>query len=490
MNWRRATGSLFFLLFFIAPIAETAEPRRGGVRLRPVTPKAVYRPGESIAMELRCDPSATDEVLVMFNPGEGSEGGIDNPLQKCPYSRFRLTIPRDFVGTGNVSVLMRHAGELQGDMWDFEVRSDLKPKELWMWDLSASREAPFGYDVCPSLYFYPGQSHPQSLNIYAIMPDGMRVDICREGASTVRTDPSKDFPLVIQNKTCTLTPRRAGTFRVTASFNGVSKSWVCTVEAEDSLSQRGDPAPSALPESPPSRAPREETAPTLPRVPPSPGAALTVAEFLSNPMRLRGHPTDVGRCRLLEHWTSGYCYVYSMRGGGKVSERTDVRCGELPELRRRMKTAIDGGHCGDEGTTGLSPARPAARGRRPPDSAANPLEERARVRNTMSDMRALATAVEAYAVEYEGYPVVGNLRTLTNLVEPRFLPQGKTPRIDAWGTPYVFLCDGRSYRVVSAGADRTFEPSSTKLDGATGGRTNDAARDLVYSNGHFLQWPE
>ena len=349
-----------------------------------------------------------------------------------------------------------------------------------MWDLSSSREAPFGYDKCPTFYYYPGHP-PLSLNIYAIMPDGVRLDLCGEGVATVRTDPAGDFPFAIQNGSCTVTPRRAGSFRVTASFNGLTKSWVCGVQAEELVSQRSQPTRSVERASPPSRASAEEDTATLPRVLPNPGAAMTAGEFLANPMKLRSHPTDVGRCRLLEHWTSGYCYIYSMRGGGKVSERTDVRCGELPELRRRMKTAIDGGHCGDEGITGLPPVRPAARA----------LEEnRALVRNTMSDMRALATAVEAYAVEYEGYPVVGDLRTLTNLVEPRFLPQGKAPRIDAWGTPYVFLCDGNSYRVVSAGADRTFEPNSAKLDSPTAGRTNHAARDLIYSNGNFVQWPE
>ena len=490
MNWRRVVGSVLCLTFLLVSIAESAEEKRAVIRLVPVAPKAVYRPGDSIILELRC-PTLKTEVVVLFNPGEGKEGGIEEPLQRCPYSRFDLKVPRDFIGTGNVSVLIRHDGQLQGDMWDFEVRSDRRPKELWMWDLSSSREAPFGYDKCPTFYYAPGRP-PLSLNIYAIMPDGVRLDLCGEGVATVRTEPAGDFPFAVQNGSCTVTPRRAGWFRATASFNGVTKSWVCSVEADDLLAQKS-PAPQIIVEqgSPlPPRAIDERDVATLPRVLPNPGAPMTAGEFLANPMRLRSHPTDVGGCRLLEHWTSGYCYVYSMRGGAKVSERTDARCGEMAELRRRMKTAIEAGHCGDLGTRGRSPAADP-RGTTPQGPVASSLgQNRAHFRNTMSAMRALATAVEAYAVEYDGYPVVGDLRTLMNLIEPRFLPQGKAPRIDAWGTPYVFLCDGNSYRVVSAGADTTFEPNSAKLDSPTAGRTNDAARDLIYSNGHFVQWPE
>ncbi len=349
MNRRRAVRFLACLPFLLPLFAAGAEEKRAVIRLVPVAPRAVYRPGDSITLELRC-PTLKTEVVVMFNPGEGKEGGIEDPMQRCPYSRFELKIPKDFIGTGYVSVLIRENGQLQGDMWDFQVRSDRRPKELWMWDLSSSREAPFGYDKCPTFYYAPGRP-PLSLNLYAIMPDGVRLDLCGEGVATVRTDPPGDFPFAIQNGSCTVTPRRAGSFRVTAGFNGVTKSWVCGVEADELVSDRSQPTRRVERASPPPppRAPAEDDTATLPRVLPNPGEPMTVGEFLANPMRLRGHPTDVGECRLLEHWTTGYCYVYSMRRGGKVSQTTDARCGEMTELRRRMKTAIDAGDCGDLG---------------------------------------------------------------------------------------------------------------------------------------------
>jgi hypothetical protein len=65
----------------------------------------------------------------------------------------------------------------------------------------------------------------------------------------------------------------------------------------------------------------------------------------------------------------------------------------------------------------------------------------------------------------------------------------KAPLRDGWGTPFAYACDGKQYRIVSAGADRSFEPDSTKLDKTPDGETNSPARDLIYSNGRFVQWP-
>ncbi len=75
------------------------------------------------------------------------------------------------------------------------------------------------------------------------------------------------------------------------------------------------------------------------------GRPLTIAEFLERPEELDGSPTDVGGCRLVEHWNTGYCYVWSRASQGRVSERTDARCDDLPELRSRLRAAIDRGDC-------------------------------------------------------------------------------------------------------------------------------------------------
>ncbi|MEP6767603.1 MAG: hypothetical protein ABJC61_02955 [Acidobacteriota bacterium] len=90
----------------------------------------------------------------------------------------------------------------------------------------------------------------------------------------------------------------------------------------------GDAAPTAIP------------GPTRP-----PGRPLTKPEFLENPGLLETDPTDVGGCRLVQHWDTGYCYVWSRSYGRKISQTTDARCDDLPELRRRMRAAIERGDC-------------------------------------------------------------------------------------------------------------------------------------------------
>jgi hypothetical protein len=310
--------------FLSAAAAHAAQPAPEAIHLRVVAPKRYYRPGESITLELRCDAGLTGEVIVFFNPGAADEGGASHPAQKCPRSRFKLAVPKDFAGSASVGVLLEQRGNFHADRIHFEIRSDAKPRELWLRDLPSPDEEPSGDDACALLSYDPGRSVSQRLPISAILADGIRLDLCGEREATFRTDPAADFPLAIQNGSCTVTPRRAGSFRVTASFRGLTESWVCTVVPDGSLSPMGK---GQLPS------------------PPRPGPPMTAAEFLANPTNLRVAPTDVGGCRLVEHWTTGYCYVYSMREKKKVSEKTDALCADLIELRRRMKLAIENGYC-------------------------------------------------------------------------------------------------------------------------------------------------
>ncbi len=66
--------------------------------------------------------------------------------------------------------------------------------------------------------------------------------------------------------------------------------------------------------------------------------------YSADPTRLDRHPVEIGRCRTVEHWDTGYCYVFR-EGGGKVSQAIDDRCDNLPGLRDRMLKAIRQGFC-------------------------------------------------------------------------------------------------------------------------------------------------
>lgn len=109
-----------------------------------------------------------------------------------------------------------------------------------------------------------------------------------------------------------------------------------------------------------------------------------------------------------------------------------------------------------------------------------------RARWTMSDLRSLATAVEAYAVDNKTYPAAATLDALIPMIEPAYIR--KAPAIDAWGHAYVYVpsADHRSYRLVSAGSDGTADPKSWETAEALATFEEDA----VLSSGSFSRsWP-
>jgi len=121
--------------------------------------------------------------------------------------------------------------------------------------------------------------------------------------------------------------------------------------------------------------------------------------------------------------------------------------------------------------------------------------QRGKQKRTMSDMRSLALAIEAYAVDNNQYPAAacatGIYTTLTvtlatdsftNLA-PTYIAQ--PPKIDGWGTflQYGSNVANDSYAIASGGRDKT-------IVGAFCGTTTNFNNDIYYSNGTFIQWPE
>jgi general secretion pathway protein G len=122
--------------------------------------------------------------------------------------------------------------------------------------------------------------------------------------------------------------------------------------------------------------------------------------------------------------------------------------------------------------------------------------QRGKQKRTMSDMRALATAVEAYAVDNNQYPAAacpggtftnGTYNTLatnsfTNL-SPTYIAD--PPRKDGWQRffQYALATDSQAYAIRSLGRDG----NATTISCGTTTNFND---DILYSNGTFLQWPE
>ena len=123
--------------------------------------------------------------------------------------------------------------------------------------------------------------------------------------------------------------------------------------------------------------------------------------------------------------------------------------------------------------------------------------QRGKQKRTMSDMRALATAVEAYAVDNNVYPAAtcnggiftgGTYNTLdtgsfTNLT-PTYIAQ--PPKTDGWGHFMAYALDASSnnYAIRSAGRDNSVNGT------VSCGTTTNFNDDIIYADGTFVQWPE
>jgi len=123
--------------------------------------------------------------------------------------------------------------------------------------------------------------------------------------------------------------------------------------------------------------------------------------------------------------------------------------------------------------------------------------QRGKQKRTMSDMRALATAVEAYAVDNNVYPLPttcqpGLYTTAGTVVDtgsfsrltPTYIAQ--PPKQDGWGRFIRYSVDtaGNNYNIASPGRDGTF------MTTLVCGTTTDFNDDIVYADGTFIQWPE
>ena len=121
--------------------------------------------------------------------------------------------------------------------------------------------------------------------------------------------------------------------------------------------------------------------------------------------------------------------------------------------------------------------------------------QRGKQKRTMSDMRALATAIEAYAVDNNNYPAAacsGGLYTTLSVtlatnsfsnLSPTYIAQA--PKIDGWGEFLEYGSDapGNNYAIASGGRNKV-------IIAALCGTTTNFNDDIYYSNGTFIQWPE
>jgi general secretion pathway protein G len=113
--------------------------------------------------------------------------------------------------------------------------------------------------------------------------------------------------------------------------------------------------------------------------------------------------------------------------------------------------------------------------------------DRGRQKRTVADLRALATAVEAYSIDFQCYPrgVEGGTQQLDAPLAPTYMRS--LPRVDGWHESIGVLLEpsGATYTLYSGGGDHLPDPGSWH-----GGPTTSFNDDIVFAIGGFVQWPE
>ena len=114
--------------------------------------------------------------------------------------------------------------------------------------------------------------------------------------------------------------------------------------------------------------------------------------------------------------------------------------------------------------------------------ARRPAGDPDRGRRTMADLRSIATACEAYAVDFNFYPTANSLDELRPMLSPTFIK--RIPATDAWGNSFFYVGGSKTYEVRSLAKDGMRDTAGPR------GASSDPASDIVFSNGRFTQWPQ
>ena len=110
--------------------------------------------------------------------------------------------------------------------------------------------------------------------------------------------------------------------------------------------------------------------------------------------------------------------------------------------------------------------------------------DKGKQKRSMSDLRTVCAAMEAYATDTAAYPKnASNWAVLKPWIDPYFIRQ--PPDADGWSNGWDGATDanGLNYTVASYGKDGLTSPRG-------GGMTSDFNCDILFVNGRFFQWPE
>ena len=106
--------------------------------------------------------------------------------------------------------------------------------------------------------------------------------------------------------------------------------------------------------------------------------------------------------------------------------------------------------------------------------------DRGKQKRTMADVRAIATAVEAFAVDHNAYPTADSVDDLARQISPNYIDT--MPLRDGWAHPLQVQSSAEGYLIYSFGKDGT---------GATcdDGETRSFNDEICFADGDFVRYP-
>ena len=107
--------------------------------------------------------------------------------------------------------------------------------------------------------------------------------------------------------------------------------------------------------------------------------------------------------------------------------------------------------------------------------------DKSKQKRTMSDIRSIGTAIEAYAIDHAGYPIVADMNALKGAVDPIFFDT--MPLVDGWSHDMQVDSGFTAYTVYSQGKDA----AGTTCTPAVTTNFND---QICFINGRFARYPE
>ncbi|HJQ98610.1 MAG TPA: prepilin-type N-terminal cleavage/methylation domain-containing protein [Candidatus Polarisedimenticolaceae bacterium] len=107
--------------------------------------------------------------------------------------------------------------------------------------------------------------------------------------------------------------------------------------------------------------------------------------------------------------------------------------------------------------------------------------DKSKQKRTMSDLRSISTAVEAYSVDNTHYPVVTTVVAIKAVVDPIFIDT--IPQYDGWRHDLQVASSTSQYTIYSQGKDAIGTDCSPGL-------TTTFNSEICMVNGRFIRYPE